>query len=80
MCCTTVPGLYVSNDAGCPAPASDIFSYDIGTLAAGGTKTIQVNFHIRGNKGTITSTASVSSPTPDPVVASNTSIRNVTVK
>ncbi|HET6212635.1 MAG TPA: DUF11 domain-containing protein, partial [Micromonosporaceae bacterium] len=73
-------GFYVSNDAGCPAPSGTTFTCPIGTLAAGGTKTIQVNFLIRGNKGTITSTASVTSGTPDPNTANNTSIRNVTVK
>lgn len=73
-------GYYVSNDAGCPPPSGTTFTCNLGTLAAGGTKTIQVNFLIRGNKGTITSTASVTSATPDPVAANNTSIRNVTVK
>jgi uncharacterized repeat protein (TIGR01451 family) len=73
-------GFYVSNDAGCPAPSGQTFTCSLGTLAAGGTRTIQVNFMIRGNKGTITSTASVTSGTPDPNTADNTSIRNVTVK
>jgi uncharacterized repeat protein (TIGR01451 family) len=73
-------GFYVSNDAGCAAPAGQTFTCPIGTLVAGGTKTIQLNFMIRGNKGLITSTASVSSATPDPNLADNSSIRNVTVK
>jgi len=73
-------GFYVSNDAGCPAPAGTTFTCNLDTLAVGGTRIIQVNFLIRGNKGTITSTASVASGTPDPNTANNTSIRNVTVK
>lgn len=73
-------GFYVSNDAGCPPPSGGVLTCALGTMAAGGTRTFQVNFMIRGNKGTITSTATVTSATTDPDTSNNTSIRNVTVK
>jgi uncharacterized repeat protein (TIGR01451 family) len=73
-------GYYTSNDAGCPPPSGTTFTCNLGTLAASGTKSFQLTFHIIGNKGTISTTASVSSPTSDPNTANNSSIRNVTVK
>lgn len=74
--------IYNSNNGGCPAPVGNppVLTCSLGTVPAGGTVTVQVNVLIRGNKGTITSTAVVSSPTPDPVLVNNTSVRNVTVK
>lgn len=83
---TVKQGKYVSNSLGCPAPSGTTLtcSYTtlpaLATLVPGATITFQVNFFITGNKQTITSTASVSSPTPDPASGNNTSIRNVTVK
>jgi hypothetical protein len=61
---------------------------DIGIVRAGETRTVIVNVLIRGNKGTITSTATVtsagtgiSSPaSTDPYLGNNTSTRVVTVK
>jgi len=73
-------GYYVSNDGGCPAPGGITFVCFLGTVPAGGSRTYQLNFHIRGNKGTITQTAFVSSDTFDPVSVNNSSTRNVTVK
>jgi len=73
-------GSYVSNNAGCPAPSGTVFTCSLGTIAASGLKTFQLNFFIQGNKGLITSTATVTSSTPDPNLANNTSVRNVTVK
>jgi uncharacterized repeat protein (TIGR01451 family) len=80
-------GKYVSNSlVGCPGPSGTTLtcSYtsvpSLVTIPVGGTVTFQVNFFITGNKGTITSSASVSSATTDPVTSNNTSIRNVTVK
>ena len=74
--------VYDSNNGGCAAPTGNppVLTCNLGTVPAGGTVTVRVNVLIRGNKGTITSTAVVSSPTPDPVAANNTSIRIVTVK
>jgi uncharacterized repeat protein (TIGR01451 family) len=73
-------GYYVSNDGGCPAPVGITFVCFLGTVPAGGSRTYQLNFYIRGNKRTITQTALVSSDTFDPVSVNNSSTRNVTVK
>jgi uncharacterized repeat protein (TIGR01451 family) len=73
-------GYYVSNDGGCPAPVGTTFVCSLGTVPAGGMRTYQLNFYIRGNKRTISQTANVSSSTTDPVAVNNSSTRNVTVK
>lgn len=71
---------YVSNDAGCAAPAGTTFTCALGTIPAGGSRSYQLNILIRGNKGTISQTATVTSTTVDPNTGNNSSIRNVTVK
>lgn len=76
----TKSGFYVSNNIGCPAPVGTTFTCALGTIPAGGTRTFQLNFMIRGNKGTISSTASMTSTTPDPNSVNNSSTRVVTVK
>ena len=76
----------MSNNAGYPAPSGGVFNCALGTIPAGGVKTFQLNFLIRGNKGTITQTATVNSlplPLPssiDPNLVNNSSTRIVTVK
>jgi len=74
--------IYDSNDGGCPPPVGSppVLTCSIGLMPAGGTATVHVNVQIRGNKRTITSTATVGSATTDPVSSNNTSIRVVTVK
>lgn len=79
-------GKYVSNNlTGCPGPSGTTLtcSYttvpSLVTIPAGGSITFQVNFFITGNKGTITSTATVGAATSDPNTTNNTSTRNVTV-
>lgn len=83
---TVKNGYYVSNNLpGCPPPTGLILtcSYSTSpllvTIAPGGSVTYQVNFFITGNKGTITSSATVTSATADPNVANNVAITNVTV-
>ena len=43
-------------------------------MPAGGSITFQVNFFITGNKKTITSSATVSSATTDPVPSNNSKL------
>jgi uncharacterized repeat protein (TIGR01451 family) len=83
---TAKNGYYISNSlVGCPGPVGLTLtcSYTtvplLLTIPDGGSVSFQVNFHITGNKGTVTSSASVSSATSDPNMANNVSIRNVTV-
>jgi uncharacterized repeat protein (TIGR01451 family) len=79
-------GKYVSNNIGCLPPSGTTLTCSapavpaLATVPAGGVITFQVNFFITGNKGTITSTASVTSATADPVLTNNSSTRVVTVK
>jgi uncharacterized repeat protein (TIGR01451 family) len=83
---TVKNGKYVSNNLGCNPPAGTTLTCAsppvaaLATLAAGGSITFQVNFFISGNKGTITSSATVNSSTTDPFTPNNSSTRNVTVK
>lgn len=71
---------YDSNSGGCPPPSGTTFTCPLGKIAAGGSKSFQLNILIRGNKGTISQTATVTSATTDPVLADNSSTRVVTVK
>jgi uncharacterized repeat protein (TIGR01451 family) len=79
-------GKYVSNNIGCAPPSGTTLTCQspavpaLAVIPAGGSVTFQVNFFITGNKGTITSTVTVTSATPDPVLSNNTSTRVVTVK
>lgn len=79
-------GKYVSNNIGCAPPTGTTLTCKspavpaLATIPAGGSVTFQVNFFITGNKGTITSIASVASDTADPVSPNNSSTRVVTVK
>jgi uncharacterized repeat protein (TIGR01451 family) len=83
---TVKQGKYISNNLGCAPPVGTTLTCQfptvpaLGTVPAGGSLTFQVNFFITGNKQTITSSATVSSATPDPVATNNLSTRNVTVK
>jgi len=79
-------GKYISNNIGCAPPSGTTLTCQapavpaLATIPAGGSVTFQVNFFITGNKGTITSTATVVSATSDPVGPNNSSTRVVTVK
>ncbi|MFL6163305.1 MAG: hypothetical protein ACJ74U_13880 [Jatrophihabitantaceae bacterium] len=79
-------GKYVSNNIGCQPPSGTTLTCTapavpaLATVPAGGVVTFQVNFFITGNKGTITSSAAVTSTTTDPVNTNNSSTRVVTVK
>jgi uncharacterized repeat protein (TIGR01451 family) len=83
---TVKQGKYISNSLGCPPPSGTTLtcSYTtvpaLVTIPAGGTITFRVDFFITGNKGTITSSASVTTATTDPVTSNNTSTRSVTVR
>jgi len=79
-------GKYISNNIGCQPPVGSVLTCQapavpaLATMISGGSISFQVNFYISGNKGTITSTASVTSGTSDPAASNNSSTRVVTVK
>jgi uncharacterized repeat protein (TIGR01451 family) len=65
-------GHYVSDNSGglCVLSGSTL-TCSLGTLPAGASRQIQVNYFIQGNAKLVTSTASVTSPTTDPNSANN---------
>jgi uncharacterized repeat protein (TIGR01451 family) len=64
-------GFYVKDDGGCTLSNATL-TCPLGTFVAGSpTRTIFVDWFVQGNKGQITTTASVASATPDPVAANN---------
>ena len=71
-------GHYVSDDGGCTL--SDVtLTCPLGTLVAGSpTRTIFVDWFVQGSKFPVVVTASVASPTPDPVAANNSATVTVT--
>jgi uncharacterized repeat protein (TIGR01451 family) len=73
-------GSYVSDDGDCTLSAATL-TCDLDTLVANQpTSTIFVDWFVQGSKFPVTTTASVSSATPDPVPANNSETLNVTKK
>ncbi len=68
-------GNVVSNNGGCLAPivtnTSTTVTCQLGTLPAGVSRSIQVQFFIQGNKGTLNTSDTVSSTTSDPNFSNN---------
>ncbi len=74
--------LYQSDTAGClrnSATDPTQLRCELGDLGVGESRTFFVVLLVRGNKGLVSNTASVSSATTDPVAANNSSTRSVTV-
>ena len=70
-------GSYVSDSGGCTLSNATL-TCPMGTFVAGSpTRTFFIDFAVQGNKGTVTSTASVASPTPDPNPSNNSATFNV---
>ncbi len=70
---------YVFDTAGCSKSGLTL-TCDLGTIAAGGSKSFNVYVRIKGSKGEVTNTASVTSSTADPNTANNSSTRVVLIK
>lgn len=71
----------VHNDQGCtydPSPAHTV-TCDVGTLAAGATFAVQITIAVKGNVGTITNEADVTTTTTDPDLTNNHVSYDVTV-
>ena len=83
---TVKQGKYISNNIGCAPPVGTTLTCQapavpaLAVVPAGQSLTWQVNFYITGNRQTITSSATISSATTDPVTTNNSSTRVVTVK
>lgn len=64
-------GYYVKDSGGCIL-SNTTLTCELGTLAAGApAKQIFIDYFVQGAKGTVTSSASVTSATPDPNTANN---------
>jgi len=75
-------GQYVSDNSGglCSISPSNILTCNLGTLAAGASRQVQVKFFIQGNGKLVTSSNSVSSSTSDPSLANNSATWSMTPK
>ena len=74
--------LYQSDTAGClrnSATDPTLLRCELGDLRVGESRTFFVVLLVRGNKGLVSNTASVSSATTDPNAGNNSSTRNVIV-
>jgi hypothetical protein len=61
----------MKDDGGCTLSNATL-TCPLATFVAGSpTRTIFVDWSVQGNKGQLTTTASVASPTPDPTSANN---------
>ncbi len=71
--------VYVFDTAGC-SRSNLTLTCDLGALAAGGSRSFNIYVRVRGSKGEMTNTASVTSTTGDPNTANNSSTRVVLIK
>jgi uncharacterized repeat protein (TIGR01451 family) len=71
--------IYNSDTGGCVKSAPRILVCNLGDMAVAQSKTFFVYVTIKGSKGTVSNTATVSSATPDPVSGNNSSTRTVTI-
>jgi hypothetical protein len=74
----TKQAIYVFDTAGC-SESGTVLTYNLGTIAAGTSKSFNVYVTVKGNKGQVSDTASVTSSTFDPVSANNSSTRVVLI-
>jgi M6 family metalloprotease-like protein/uncharacterized repeat protein (TIGR01451 family) len=72
--------IYNSDTGGCVKSAPRILVCNLGDMAVGESKTFFVYVTIKGSKGNVSNTATVASPTSDPVGANNSSTRVVSIK
>ncbi|HEU4939620.1 MAG TPA: S8 family serine peptidase [Vicinamibacterales bacterium] len=75
----TRQALYQSDTGGCVLSTPSRLTCNQGDLAVGETKTFFVYVVIKGNRGDVSNTASVTSATTDVILANNSSTRVVTI-
>jgi uncharacterized repeat protein (TIGR01451 family) len=76
----TKQAIYQSDTGGCVLSAPKILTCNLGDLDVGQSKTFFVYVVIKGSKGDVSNTASVTSSTPDAAMGNNSSTRVVTIK
>ena len=75
----TKQAIYQSDTGGCVLSTPSRLTCNQGDLAVGETKTFFVYVVIKGNKGDVSNTASVTSATTDVILGNNSSTRVVTI-
>ena len=71
---------YLSNTGGCVFQAPKSLTCSLGTMAAGSTREFFITMKVKGAKGDVVNSATVSSSTADPVAANNTASVVVTIR
>lgn len=71
--------IYLSDTGGCVFSAPKTLKCSIGTLAAGASRDFYIYATVKGARGTITNSATVSSATVDPITSNNTAVVTVTI-
>ncbi|MGH3371228.1 MAG: DUF11 domain-containing protein, partial [Nocardioidaceae bacterium] len=74
----TQQALYQSDTGGC-TKSGDILTCTMGNLGVGQSRSFNINIVVKGSRGQVTNTATVTSSTSDPALANNTAVRVVTV-
>lgn len=75
----TKQATYEFDTAGCTVSGLTL-TCSLGTITTGSSKSFNIYFIVRGRKGEVSNTASVTSDLFDPVLANNTSTRTVLIK
>jgi len=75
----TQQAIYLSDTGGCTMTQLQL-SCNMGNMAVGTSKSFNVYMTVKGSRGQVSNTASVSSATVDPVAPNNTSTSIITVK
>lgn len=71
--------IYLSDTGGCVSSATATLTCNLGDLAPGGTVAIDVSIRVKGSRGIVTNSATLSSTTPDPDASNNTGSVSVTI-
>ncbi|HZC24936.1 MAG TPA: DUF11 domain-containing protein, partial [Candidatus Binatia bacterium] len=75
---TTMQAIYQSDTGGC-TKSGLILTCNLGTMPVGTSKSFNIRELVKGTKGLVSNTASVTASTNDPNLANNSSTRTVTI-
>jgi uncharacterized protein DUF11 len=76
---STQQAIYLSDTGGC-IKSGNILTCTMGTLSVGQSKSFDINETVKGARGSVSNTATVTSSTTDPSTGNNTSTRTVTIR
>jgi uncharacterized repeat protein (TIGR01451 family) len=75
----TQQAIYLSDTGAC-TKSGNTLTCNMGTLGVGQSKSFNINETVKGARGSVSNTATVTSSTTDPNTGNNTSTRTVTIK